>query len=58
MRLLVLALAAGAAYLVMRRKRKDSRRVVVGWQDGSELELRPGTAERDRLVAVAGGALR
>jgi hypothetical protein len=57
-RLLVLALAAGAAYVLLRRKRKDSERVVVGWQDGSELELRPGTAERDRLVAVAGGALR
>ena len=47
-----------AAYVLLRRKRKDSERVVVGWQDGSELELRPGTAERDRLVAVAGGALR
>ena len=58
MRLLVLALAAVAAYVLVRRNRKDAGRVVVGWHDGSELELRPGTAERDRLIAVAGGVLR
>ena len=35
------------------------RRVVVGWSDGSELELRPGTPERERLVEdPAGGVLR
>jgi hypothetical protein len=57
-RLLLLAAAAAAAYVLLRRSRKDSRRVVVAWEDGSELELAPGSGERDRLVEIAGGALR
>jgi len=56
-RLLLLAAAAVAAYVLLRRRRDDPRRVVVAWDDGSELELRPGTAERDRLVEVAREAL-
>ncbi len=58
MRLLVVAVAALAAYVLTRLRRKDSRRVVVAWRDGSEVELRPGTPERDRLVEVARGAFR
>ena len=58
MRLLLLAAAAVTAYVLLRHRRNDPRRVVVGWEDGSELELRPGTGERDRLVEVAGGGLR
>jgi hypothetical protein len=57
-RLLLLAAAAVTAYVLLRGRRKDQRRVVVGWEDGSELELRAGTGERDRLLEVAGGALR
>ena len=34
------------------------RHVVVAWDDGSELELREGSEERDRLVAIAARALR
>ena len=58
MRLVLLAVAAVGAYLLLRRRRTDPRRVVVGWSDGSELELRPGAPERDRLLELAGGALR
>ena len=58
MRLLLLAAAAVTAYVLLRHRRNDPRRVVVGWEDGSELELRPGTGERDRLVEVAGDGLR
>ncbi len=57
MRLLLLAVAAVAGYVLLRRRRDDPRRVVVAWEDGSELELRAGTPERDRLVEVGGGAL-
>ena len=58
MRLVLLAAAAVGAYLLLRRRRTDPRRVVVGWQDGSELELRPGGHERERLVELAGDVLR
>jgi len=57
MRFLLLAAATVVAYVLLRRRRDDRRRVVVAWEDGSELELRPGTPERDRLVEVGGRAL-
>ena len=57
MRLLLLAAATVVGYVLLRRRRDDPRRVVVAWEDGSELELRPGTPERDRLVEVGGSAL-
>ncbi len=57
MRLLLLAAAAAGAWLLLRRRRADDRRVVVGWGDGSELELRDGAA-RERLLAIAEGVLR
>jgi hypothetical protein len=56
-RLVLLAAAAIAAYVLVRRRRTDAQRVVVAWTDGSELELAPGTPERDRLVDVAGRTL-
>ena len=57
MRLVVLTAAAVVAYVVLRRHREDPHRVAVGWVDGAELELRPGTPERERLVAIAGEVL-
>ena len=58
-RLLLAARAGGlGAWLVLRRRGADERRVVVAWEDGSELELGAGLPERERLVAVARGALR
>ena len=57
MRLALLAAAAVGAWLFLRRRRAaDRRRVVVAWADGSELELGEG-ASRDRLLAIAEGAL-
>lgn len=58
MRLLLLAAAAVGTWLVLRRRRTgDERHVVVGWADGSELELGEGTS-RERLVSIAEAALR
>lgn len=53
---LVLVAAAAVAWLLWRRRRADGSHVVVAWQDGSELELRDGSPEHDRLVSVAGRA--
>ena len=58
MRLALLALAGAAAWLLLRRRSEDERRVVVAWQDGSELELRAGSAERERLVSIAAEVVR
>ena len=58
MRLALLALAGAVVWLLLRRRSEDERRVVVAGQDGSELELRGGSAERERLVSIAGEALR
>ena len=55
--LLGLVLAALGAWLVLRRRTPDGQRVVVGWEDGSELELGAGSEERERLAAVARGVL-
>jgi len=52
-KLLLLGAAVWALWVALRRGRSDPLRVVVAWRDGSELELRGGTAERERLVAVA-----
>jgi len=53
MRLLLLAAAAVGVWLLLRRRGGDERRVIVGWVDGSELELREGTPEREQLLAIA-----
>jgi len=57
-RLVLVASAAVGAWLLLRRRRTgDERQVVVGWADGAELDLGEGTS-RQRLVAIAEGALR
>ena len=59
MRLLLLAAAAAVvAWVLRRRGRDDARRVLVAWQDGSELALRPGSPDGERLVAIAQGVVR
>ena len=58
MRLALLAVAGLVAWLVLRRRRPDERRVVVGWEDGSEIELLDGTPEREQLVTLAADVLR
>ena len=57
MRLVLLAAAAVGAWLFLRRRSGDERHVVVGWADGSELELGAGMS-RERLVSIAESALR
>jgi hypothetical protein len=56
-RLVFLAAAAAGVWVLLRRRRADDRRVVVGWADGSELELQDA-APRERLLAIADGVLR
>jgi hypothetical protein len=56
-KLVLFAVAGLVAWLVLRRRGEDELRVVVAWEDGSELDLRDGAAERERLVAIAAGAL-
>ena len=58
MRLALLALAGAVVWLLLRRRSEDERRVLVAWQDGSELELRAGSAERERLVSIAAEVVR
>ena len=57
MKVVALVLAVLGLLALLRRGRPDTRRVVVGWADGSELEPAEGTAERARLVAIAEGVL-
>jgi hypothetical protein len=57
-KILLLGAVGLGLWLVFGRRRADERRVVVAWDDGSELELREGTEERERLVAIAAAALR
>lgn len=58
MRLFLLAAAAVGAWLFLgRRRAADGPHVVVAWADGSQLELGEG-ASRERLAAIAEGALR
>jgi len=56
-KLVVLAFASWGLWLVLRRGRPDRPKVVVAWADGSEVELARGTADRERLLAVAGRAV-
>ena len=52
MRVLLFAALVAGVWLLVRRRRHDAARVVVGWTDGSALELGNGSA-RDRLVSIA-----
>jgi hypothetical protein len=57
MRLLLLALVGLGVWLLIRRRQADDRRVVVAWDDGSDLVLRHGSPARDRLASIAQEAL-
>jgi hypothetical protein len=57
MRLLLLVAVAVGAWFLLRRRAADERRVVVAWEDGAELELRNGSDNRERMVAIAREAL-
>lgn len=57
MKLALLAVAGLVAWLALRRRGRDELRVVVAWEDGSELDLRDGTSERERLVGIAADVL-
>jgi hypothetical protein len=56
-RLAVVVLAAVAAAVVWRQRRTAEPQVVIAWPDGTEIRLREGRAEHERIVAVAGRAL-
>jgi membrane-associated two-gene conflict system component 1 (EACC1) len=56
-RLALLALAAAVALVLWRRGRTPEPRVVVAWPDGTEIRLREGRTEHERIVAAAGRAL-
>jgi hypothetical protein len=56
-KVLLVLLAAVGVWLVLRRRAADDGKVVVAWDDGSELELRAGMPERERLVDIAREAL-
>ena len=59
MRLVLLAGLALGAWLFLRARRAEpAPRVLVGWDDGSELELRVETPARERLQEIAEGVLR
>ena len=58
MRIVLLAALAVGAWLVLRARRVDRGRVLVGWGDGSEVELRPGAPARERLTEIAERVLR
>ena len=47
------AALAGMTALVLRRRRKPHERVTVGFDDGSSMTLEDGSADADRLLAVA-----
>jgi len=55
---ILLAAAGLGLWLLLRRRSGTEGHVVVAWDDGSELELREDSEERDRLVAIAVRALR
>ena len=57
MRLALLVLAAAVALLLRRRGRAGEPRVAIAWRDGTEVRLRKGGAEHERIVAAAGRAL-
>jgi hypothetical protein len=52
-RLLVLALAAFAAWRFLARRSTPDEQVTIGWEDGSSVTLGPGAPERDRLAELA-----
>jgi len=57
-RLLWLAVLAGAAVLLLRRRGSsgDADTVAVGFSDGSSTTLEPGSPERELILATAAEA--
>ena len=58
MKLLALGILLAGGWLLLRRGGGPDLRVVVAWRDGSELSFRPGTAEAERLTAIAREVVR
>lgn len=56
--LVLLAALAGIATVVLRRRERLRDRVTVGFEDGSSLTLEAGTADADRLLALARPAVQ
>jgi len=57
-RLLRVGVLAVIAWAVLSRRRPVEPRVVVGYDDGTEAALEPGSPERELLVGAAAEALR
>jgi hypothetical protein len=58
MRRVVVVLAAiSGAWFLYRRRRGGDDRVVLAWEDGSEVALEYGSPGHARLVEIAGRAL-
>jgi hypothetical protein len=56
-RLLVLAALAVGGWWLVRRRRRPEPKAVIGYADGSTIELEAGSAELERMVATARSAL-
>jgi hypothetical protein len=57
LRALLVALGALVAWRFLARRSAPNEIVVVGWADGSTIELDPGSPERDALAEIARGVL-
>ena len=57
MRLALVALAAMAVLVLVRRRRTEPAAVVVAWPDGDEVTPAEGTPEHRRIVEAAERAL-
>jgi hypothetical protein len=53
MKIVLLAVAALAAWAVVRRRRTAQARVHVAWKDGAELDLQSGSPAHAGLAAIA-----
>jgi hypothetical protein len=56
-RALLLGLGALVAWRFLARRSAPDEVVTVGWDDGSAIELEPGSPERDALAEIARGAV-
>jgi hypothetical protein len=56
-RVLLLAALAVGGWWLLRNRRRPEPRAVVGYADGSTIELEAGSAELERMVATARSAL-
>lgn len=56
--LLLAALVGAVRWLLSRRDEHGQAAVVVGYGDGSAVTLAEGSAERERMLAIARGAVQ